>query len=345
MGLPDRHYSDDRLYGDVNIPYIFSQDLAGRVCQTLDLMIHKFKEKYKMEIDFKKEARKQYLHFFRFWFIIVGILLVVTVFAVIGKSMMRTERERHNSQSPTERVFDYAEVLTDQQENELRELIAEKEAQIGCDLVLVTMRQPVEGSEAKETYNYRYTSWELNMQDIADDFYDNNAYGYNAPHGDGALILDNWYEDQEGTHLSTSGRVFERFGNYDIDAALSWVDRYIESDPQKAYSACINYIADRMSGHSGDIGTSILMLAAIVPLIVAGVFVGTHLRSKQGKKTTTATTYIVGGKPVMNQQRDDFVRKHVSQRRIQTSSSSGGGRGGAHVSSGGHTHGGGSHRR
>ena len=76
----------------------------------------------------------------------------------------------------------------------------------------------------------------------------------------------------------------------------------------------------------------------------------THLRSKEGKNTTTATTYIAGGKPVMNLQRDDFIRKHVSQRRIQTSSSSsgsrsGGGYGGAHHSSGGHSHGGGSHRR
>ncbi len=306
-----------------------------------------------MENDFKKEARKQYLHFFRFWFIAVGVLLVVTVLTVIGKNMMRTVYERHNSQSPTERVFDYAEVLTDQEEDELRALIAEKEAVIGCDLVLVTMRQPVEGDAAQEAYNYRYTSWEQNMQDIADDFYDNNAYGYNAPHGDGALILDNWYEGQKGTHLSTSGRVFDRFGTRDIDEALTCVDRYVESDPLRAYSACVNNIAGKMGGNSGisgDAGAAYVMVAVIVPIIAAGIFVGTHLRSKQGKKTTTATTYIVGGKPVMNQQRDDFVRKHVTQRRIQTSSSSGGGgrssgRGGAHVSSGGHSHGGGSHRR
>ena len=93
-----------------------------------------------------------------------------------------------------------------------------------------------------------------------------------------------------------------------------------------------------------------LMLGLLVSTIVAGIFVITHLSSKAGKNTTTATTYIEGGKPVMNLQRDDLVRKHVSQRRIETSSSSGGGsssggRGGAHVSSGGHVHGGGSHRR
>lgn len=303
-----------------------------------------------MENDFKKEARKQYLHFFRIWFVILGVLFVVTILVVIAKNVMRAPKERGNSQAPTERVYDYANMLTDEEEDKLRELIAKQEARIGCDLVLMTINQSVEGNAAKEQYGYRYTDWKLNMQDIADDFYDINLFGFDAPHGDGALILDNSYPGQGGTHLSTSGSVFAKFGNYEIDKALDQVDMYIESNPYRAYSACINYIADKMSGTNSDLGANVMMLAAIVPLIVAGIFVGTHLRSKEGKKTTTVSTYVAGGKPVMNRQQDDYIRKHVTQRRIQTSSSSGGGsssrgHGGAHTSSGGHSHGGGSHRR
>ncbi len=302
-----------------------------------------------MENDIKKEAQRQYLHFFRIWFIVVGILFVVTVLVVWVKKMTHPAMTRQNMQAPAERVYDYADMLTDAEEDKLRELIAAKEAQIGCDLVLVTIRQPVEGSDAQEQYNYRYTDWELNMQDLADDFYDNNLYGFDAPYGDGALILDNSYPGQGGTHLSTSGRIFAKFGYYEIDQALDRVDKYISSDPYKAYSSCINYIADKMSGGNSEVGGFVRMLALIVPIIVAGIFVATHLRSKEGKNTTTATTYVAGGKPVMNQQRDDFIRKHVSQRRIETSSSSSGsrssGHGGAHRSSGGHSHGGGSHRR
>lgn len=302
-----------------------------------------------MENDFKKEARKQYLHFFRIWFIIVGILLTVTILVTVVRIITENNMKRGNTQAPTERVYDYADMLTDEEEEKLRQLIAEKEAQIGCDLVLVTICQPVEGREAQETYGYRYTSWELNMQDIADDFYDNNCYGFDAPYGDGALILDNCYEGQSGTHLSTSGKVFARFGDYEIDQALTRVDQYIESDPYRAYSACISYIAGKMSEDSNSIGI-VVLLAVFAPIITAAIFVATHLRSREGQKTTTVTTYIAGGKPVMNQQRDDFIRKSVSQRRIQTSSSSGGGHssgghGGAHRSSGGHSHGGGSHRR
>lgn len=304
----------------------------------------------KMENDIKKEAQKQYLHFFRIWFILLGILFVVAVLAAFVRNVQRNTSGRGNMQAPAERVYDYADMLTDEEEEELRKLIAEKEAQIGCDLVLVTICQPVEGSQAQEEYGYRYTSWEMNMQDIADDFYDNNKYGYDAPYGDGALILDNSYSGQAGTHLSTSGKIFAKFGNYEIDRALDRVDIYIDSSPYKAYSSCINYIADQMSEGDSGMGGTVFLLALVVPIIVAGSFVATHLRSKEGKNTTTATTYIAGGKPTMNQQRDDFVRKHVTQRRIETSSSSGGsrssgGHGGAHHSSGGHSHGGGSHRR
>lgn len=303
-----------------------------------------------MENDIKKEAQRQYLHFFRIWFVVLGILFIVTVLSVCAKKLAHPAMERKNMQAPAERVYDYANLLTDREEDKLRELIAAKEAQIGCDLVLVTMCQPVEGSSAQEQYNYRYTSWEMNMQDLADDFYDNNLYGFDAPYGDGALILDNSYTGQAGTHLSTSGRVFEKFGYYEIDRALDRVDRYIDSNPYKAYSSCINYIADKMSGRNSEAGGFVRTLALIVPILAAGIFVATHLRSKEGQNTTTATTYVAGGKPVMNQQRDDFIRKHVSQRRIETSSSSSGsrssgGHGGAHVSSGGHSHGGGSHRR
>ncbi|MCM1117810.1 MAG: TPM domain-containing protein [bacterium] len=304
-----------------------------------------------MENDLKKEARRQYLHFFRIWFVILGVLFVVTVLVVIAKNVMRAPKERGNSQAPTERVYDYADMLTDEEEEQLRELIARQEALIGCDLVLMTINQPVEGNDAKEQYGYRFTDWERNMQDIADDFYDINLFGFDAPHGDGALILDNSYTGQGGTHLSTSGRVFAKFGTDEIDRALDQVDAYIESNPFRAYSACINYIADKMGGTTdSESGASVMLIAVIVPLIVAGIFVGTHLRSKEGKKTTTVTTYVAGGKPVMNRQQDDYIRKHVTQRRIQTSSSSGGGsssrgHGGAHRSSGGHSHGGGSHRR
>ena len=156
-----------------------------------------------MEEDFKKEARKQYLHYFRFWFLAIGILAVAcVVMAIVNRGK---DESRTNNEAPQERVYDYADVLTDAEEADLREYIAEKEKERHIDIVLVTFSQSVEGEEAMEKYGLNSTSWERNMQDLADDFWDENKFGYNKGfEGDGVLLLHNWYEGQNGEHLSTS---------------------------------------------------------------------------------------------------------------------------------------------
>ena len=100
-----------------------------------------------MENDFKKEARKQYLHYFRFWFIGIGILaLLCIVMALVSQG--RKNVPRTNNEAPTERVYDYADVLTDEEEKDLREYIAKMEKRMHIDIVLVTINQSVEGPEA-----------------------------------------------------------------------------------------------------------------------------------------------------------------------------------------------------
>ena len=147
-----------------------------------------------MENDVKKEAGRQYLHYFRFWFIGIGILaLLCIVMAVVNRS--RGDVPRTNNEAPAERVYDYADVLTAQEEEDLRRYIAETEKKLHIDIVLVTFSQSVEGADAMAQYGLRSQSWEQNMQDIADDFWDENHYGYNKGfEGDGVLLLHNWYE-------------------------------------------------------------------------------------------------------------------------------------------------------
>ena len=83
-----------------------------------------------MENDFRKEARKQYLRYFRFWFAGIGILIIFCiVMALIKRS--GNEVPRTNADAPAERVYDYADVLTDGEEEELRSYIAKMEKEIG----------------------------------------------------------------------------------------------------------------------------------------------------------------------------------------------------------------------
>ena len=284
-----------------------------------------------MDKDNRKEAFRQYIHYFRFWFILLGVLAVL-VAAFFIASLIMPEAERGNAAAPSERVFDYADVLTDEEEQKLMEHIARREKEQQIDIVLVTISEDVE----------RDGFWETQMMNIADDFYDQNDYGYDKVHGDGVLLLENWYPGQEGSWLSTCGRVYEKFSDYDIDIVLDAVYERVEESPFEAYMAYVDEVGRRMDGPGFDIPPGVIL---IVPLVAALIYAFVHLRQEKARDTTTATSFVQGGKPAMNDSRDEFVRKNVVSRKIQTSSSGGSGRGGGHRSSGGVRHGGGGRRR
>lgn len=300
-----------------------------------------------MEEDFKKEARRQYLHYFRFWFIAIGVLAVAClVMAFVNRA--RSDMPRTNKEAPSERVFDYADVLTDQEEAELRAYIAEMEKKHHIDIVLLTINQSVEGEEAMEEHGLPSADWEWNMQAIADDFWDENRFGYNKGfEGDGALLLHNWYEGQNGEHLSTSGRVEHRFSLRDIDQVLYAVDDYYATDPYRAYRAYVEEVCELMDDSPGlpfSWG-----LVVLLPIVVALFYAVTGASQKKAENTVAVNAYVAGGKPEMKGREDALIRKNVTARRIETSSSGGGsgrsgGGGGHHHSSSGASHGGGSHR-
>lgn len=69
----------------------------------------------------------------------LGLLLQYGVFQGVNAS--RTERT--NTECLTdERVFDQADVLSGEEEEELRSLIADREQMTGLDIVLLTVREP-----------------------------------------------------------------------------------------------------------------------------------------------------------------------------------------------------------
>lgn len=302
-----------------------------------------------MSDEIKKEAGKQYFHYFRVWFIVVGILLAVTV--VMGvKHAVGSNVPRANHEAPAERVYDYADVLTEPEEERLRQRIAEVEATRHIDIVLVTLNQSLEGEEAMRQYGYRSVNKEQNLIDYADNFWDQNHYGYNRGfEGDGCILVHSWYEGQNGEHLSTSGRVEDRFSVRDIDHVLDAVDEYYATNPYRAYMAYIDVISSLMAEGNEGIPFSFATVL-VLPLIVALVYAMMNLSQRKAQDTTTASTYVEGGKPVMKSRADDFIRKSVVTRKIETSSGGGhsggssrsSGGGGHHTSSSGASHGGGS---
>ena len=299
-------------------------------------------------MDYKKEAVKQYLKYFLVWFIIIGALAVIAI-VVAGVHAMVNNRPRSNQSAPAERVYDYADLLDADQEEQLRSQIARTERAIHMDIVIVTLRQPMEGEAAMQEFDAVSPYLEDVMEAYADNFWDENGYGYNKNfEGDGLILVDNVYEDQGYWQISTSGQAEDELSDWDINDLLDALEsRYEDDNPYPAYSRFVSAVERELTPEKLSLPWWLIVL---VPIVTALVYAFVNMSQKKAKDTTSASTYVSGGRPVMRGQRDDFIRKNVTQRRISTSSGSGGhssghsGGGGHHHSSSGASHGGGGRR-
>lgn len=291
---------------------------------------------------------REYFHYFKWLYIILGVTICIYGLLTGGHWLISkaADYRRTNKECTTEeRVFDYGGVLTDKEEQKLRELIAKREKQTGCDIVLITLNESLKEYAREIDPTAGYDEF---VRIYAEEFYEDNHFGYNKPNGDGVLLIDNWYREDDGkiyTWFCTTGKVKDAYGYAQIDHILDNVYRYVEHNPYKAYKTYINdFYHDMM-------GTRIfnLYVPGIVPwiigIITAAIFMLCNRRAKSGAKTTTAVTYVNGLEPQFRVKEDRFLRKSVVTHKIESSSSGGHGGGGGHSGGGGGSHGGGGHSR
>ena len=289
-------------------------------------------------------SMKRYMQYFRWVFVATGFLAFFFGLLCLWHSL-QTAPERENGECLTEqRVFDYGNVLSEKEEEKLEGLIARRERQTGCDIVLVTLNESLkEYAREKESY-VPYSEF---VRVYAEEFYDSNAFGYNQPIGDGVLLVDNWYREDDGrvyTWLCAVGRAEDKYTDARVDHLLDNVYRYIKRNPYRAYKTYINGFYHDMNGG----GVFTWYLPYWLPVAAAAVsmlsFIVLHWNSKKGEKTVVPSTYVAG-RPQMYQKEDVFINKIVTKRHVPRNSggSGGGGRSGG-ASHGGH-HGGGGHSR
>ena len=289
---------------------------------------------------------KKFVQIFKIPLIIFAVFLVIGIACkVIADNRPKVEFVRNNSQCTTERVFDYADVLTDEKEEELRGKISEAEQVCGTDIVFVILDESLE--EYAKSYEstigyvepYQYTMV------FADNFYDENEFGFDKPHGDGVIFVDNWYRESDGgvySWLSTSGRAINDLSTDNCEFILDMALDYVEDDPAYAYDYLVDLIEDYLNPNIrlGDgLGGGISVL---IGLIAGLIFFFVNFGGKKGKKTIQSRTYVRSGNADVLERQDIFLTKTMSRRKIETQTRSGGG---SHVSAGGHSHGGGGHRR
>lgn len=290
-----------------------------------------------------------YFKHFTIPFIIVGIITVVCLGIYITNV---SSTERNNTETTlTSNVFNYAGNLTDSQVAQLDAYISEVEDQIGCDIALVTLNETLEEyvkPYEQITGSQPTSKW---VMVYADNFADENAMGYEAPHGNSIVIVDNIFREPSSGHvhswISTRGAAQNKISMSDCETIMDKAFWNVtdDSDSETFYNA-YKTIIELIPGYMVSPGATIFetKYVLIAALLVAVIYVLVNLRSKVGKKTTTGNTYVTGGAPLIKVKTDQFTHKNVTKRKIESSSGGSGGSGG-HTSAGGYSHGGGGHSR
>ncbi len=288
---------------------------------------------------------KKYVSYFKFYFLAIAILGALLAILLVWRKGEEAPPRTNEECLTQERVFDYGEVLSSDEEERLGKLIGEKETETGCDIVLVTLNESLEEYARQYEDSQGYLQpWQYVMV-YADNFYDEHGFGYNKPHGDGVILVDNWYREADGSvysWLSTCGKAMDQLSGSEIDALLNRALADVESEPYSAYARYVELFAQEMKG-KGRI--SIPFWAPLLAAAVGtGIFIAVNLNLNKGRKTVNLNTYVEGGRPDLRRRDDIFLHKTVTQRRIPQNNGGSGG-GGGHRSSGGVSHGGGGHSR
>ena len=227
------------------------------------------------------------------------------------------------------RMFDDAEVLTEDEDNELEDALEELSLRQSFDVTIATI-------ESMESVGAD------SMEQFADDLYDYCQYGY-GPDMDGVLLLVSVGDRK--WHISTCGYGITAF----TDAGIQYLGQQMtpfmaDGDYAGAFRTFVQwsdtYIDAARAGHPYDVN---LFLALGIGLALAWVVV--HVMKSQLRSVAfqeNAASYVREGSMKLTNQRDLFLYRDVHRtERPKESSSSDSGGSSTHTSSSGTTHGGG----
>lgn len=249
-----------------------------------------------------------------------------------------------------EKVYDFADLLTDDEEQQLKTRIDQFIEDNNMDMVIVTDSFTYYNDKENEAY--------------ADDFYDYNDFGINYEHNTGVLLLRNANPSDPYYHMSTSGDAQLYLNDSRVDSILDdiyadihegrYLDGFIrfvnETDNYIKLgmpSSAENYYVDD-DGNMHRLKRKYhppLAVAGLAGLIVAGIVIGIMVsKNKMIKKATRAEEYIDKESINITNRQDTFIRSHTSSYTVSSSSSGHSGGGGGHSfhsGSSGFSHGGG----
>lgn len=244
------------------------------------------------------------------------------------------------------KIYDFADILTDEEEKILYEKITTFINKYNTDLVLLT-----------SDFSYSFDS---QNEDYAANFYDFNDFGINFENYSGILFFRNNYEADRYYDIYTFGNAQLYFSNerydelldgiyYDISSAnylegynklLDYIFDYYEQGIPKELD---NYFIDE-DGYLVKNYTVPYLIATLISLTITIIIITVLVKkNKMIKKAYNAKEYINKDSINFKNKQDRFIRKSVTHYTMSDSSSGGGSHSSGGFSGGGHSSGGGRH--
>lgn len=231
--------------------------------------------------------------------------------------------------SSKERIYDFADLLTEEEKVELEKISDKYSAKRETDFIILTISDP----EEKDIVDYM------------EDFYDDNGLGYDKPRGNTAVLTI----DMKNRDVYLAG--FSKAEKYLDDYRLDIIREKITQDLSEGnyYDAFYSFIKTSyqyMGIRPGVNPENILFklwFQIIVSIGIAGISIGIMAYNSGGKTTVNATTYQDPTNSKIISRRDTYLRTDVTKHKKPSNKSSGsrspGGRiGGGGISRGGHSH-------
>lgn len=222
-----------------------------------------------------------------------------------------------------QRIFDEAELLTDNEVQQLEQLTYEHSKKHEIDFIIVTT--PKAGKDIKK---------------FVQDYYDDNAPGYDKPHGNAVIFAIDMDDAVREFYLAGFYKGKKYIDDTRINHIISKITPYLkDGNYYTAFATLIetgSEYAEYVPGIDPEgfyMQTWFHLLAAIV---IAGGIVFFMAYNSGGKVTVNERTYT-GDFRVIHR-KDRFITKSVTRRRKPKNNSSGGGGG---ITGGGHSHSGG----
>ena len=236
-----------------------------------------------------------------------------------------------------EKVYDFADLFTDSEEEKLYDEIIKYINNYSMDMAVVTIDE-----------NNKYSAMEY-----ADDFYDYNLFDYN-----GLLLLIDM--DNREIYITTTGSAISMYSDYRIDLILDGIYEKVSDELYYEGSSVFVSVASQLAAKgvpqgeedfvissAGKITKNLYIMnvfwfALIGTIIIILIMVFTN---RMVKKATSSREYLNKSTMKINGISEIFLGSNVSKvRRSDSSSSSGRSGSSTRSSSSGRSHGGGGRR-